>query len=160
MNRAGPRAWAVWLGIRSSGRERTHASAVEQRLRERTFTGQDRVTLEWPRDRRRPSLAKVVSIGEEMSDLVVALTGATRGHQAVSLPASPRASLALAAVARAAAMMDGRDFVTPTDIKRFVEPVLAHRLGLTADARLRGQTPAAVLNEIVEGLSMGVRDAG
>ena len=46
------------------GRERTHASALEQRLRERTFTGQDRVTLEWPRDRRRPSLAKVVSIGE------------------------------------------------------------------------------------------------
>ena len=57
-------AAAVWLGIRSSGRERTHASALEQRLRERTFTGQDRVTLEWPRDRRRPSLAKVVSIGE------------------------------------------------------------------------------------------------
>ena len=47
-------AAAVWLGIRSSGRERTHASAL----------GQDRVTLEWPRDRRRPSLAKVVSIGE------------------------------------------------------------------------------------------------
>ena len=44
-------AAAVWLGIRSSGRERT-------------FTGQDRVTLEWPRDRRHPSLAKVVSIGE------------------------------------------------------------------------------------------------
>ena len=57
-------ATAVWLGVRSSGRERTHASAVEQRLRERTFTGQDRVTLEWPRDRRRPTLAKVVSIGE------------------------------------------------------------------------------------------------
>ena len=57
-------AAAVWLGIRSSGRERTHASALEQRLRERTFTGQDRVTLEWPRDRRHPSLAKVVSIGE------------------------------------------------------------------------------------------------
>ena len=57
-------AAAVWRGIRSSGRERTHASALEQRLREHTFTGQDRVTLEWPRDRRRPSLAKVVSIGE------------------------------------------------------------------------------------------------
>ena len=52
-------AAAVWLGVRSSGRERTHASALEQRLREHTFTGQDRVTLEWPRDRRRPCLARV-----------------------------------------------------------------------------------------------------
>jgi len=100
-----------------------------------------------------------VSIGNEMSDLVVAVTGATRGHPAVSLPASPRASLALAAVAKASAMMEGRDFVTPSDVKRFTEPVLAHRLGLTADARLRGQTPAAVLAVIIDDLSMGVRDA-
>ena len=100
-----------------------------------------------------------VAIGDEMSDLVVAVTGATRDHPAVSLPASPRASLALAAVAKASAMMEGRDFVTPSDVKRFIEPVLAHRLGLTADARLRGQTPATVLTEIVGGLSMGVRDA-
>lgn len=100
-----------------------------------------------------------VSIGNEMSDLVVAVTGATRGHPAVALPASPRASLALAAVAKASAMMEGRDFVTPSDVKRFTEPVLVHRLGLTADARLRGQTPATVLAEIIDDLSMGVRDA-
>ena len=55
---------AVVLGVRSSGAERTRASEVETRLRERTFTGQDRVTLEWPRERRRPTLASVVSIGE------------------------------------------------------------------------------------------------
>ena len=55
---------AMIVGIRSSGRERTQASEVELRLRERTFTGQDRVTLEWPRDRRRPTLAKVVAIAE------------------------------------------------------------------------------------------------
>ena len=99
-------------------------------------------------------------VGSEMSELVVAITSATRDHASVALPASPRASLALAAVARASAAMAGRDFVTPTDVKRFVEPTLAHRLALTADARLRGQTPAAILEEIVDGLSMGVRDAG
>jgi MoxR-like ATPase len=98
-------------------------------------------------------------IGEEMSDLVIEITTSTRRHASVALPASPRASLALAAVAKASAMMDGRDFVTPSDIKRFVIPVLAHRLALTADARLRGHTPSSVLEEIVNGLSMGVRDA-
>lgn len=55
---------ALVIGVRSSGRDRTHASEVETRLRERTFTGQDRVTLEWPRDRRRPTLANVVAIAE------------------------------------------------------------------------------------------------
>lgn len=55
---------AMIVGIRSSGRERGQASEVELRLRERTFTGQDRVTLEWPRDRRRPTPAKVVAIAE------------------------------------------------------------------------------------------------
>ncbi|MDY6054330.1 hypothetical protein [Micrococcus sp.] len=55
---------AVVVGVRSSGRQRTRASAVELRLRERTFTGQDTAVLEWPRDRRRPTLAHVVSLGE------------------------------------------------------------------------------------------------
>jgi MoxR-like ATPase len=105
------------------------------------------------------SVVAGVVIVDEMSDLIVAVTGATRAHPFVALPASPRASLALAAVARASAAMDGRDFVAPSDVKRFVEPVLAHRLTLTADARLRGQTPSTVLGEIVEGFSMGVRDA-
>ncbi|HEY5651835.1 MAG TPA: AAA family ATPase [Acidimicrobiia bacterium] len=106
----------------------------------------------------RTAVAETV-IGQEMSDLVIEITSSTRHNPSVALPASPRASLALAAVARASAMMDGRDFVTPSDVKRFVVPVLAHRLALTADARLRGHTPATVLSEIVDGLSMGVRDA-
>ena len=55
---------ALVIGVRSSGRERTKASPAELRLRERTFTGADHVTLEWPRDRRRPTLAGVLRIGE------------------------------------------------------------------------------------------------
>ena len=57
-------AAAIAVGVRSSGRTRTRSSEVETRLRERTFTGADRVSLEWPRDRRRPTLATVVSLGE------------------------------------------------------------------------------------------------
>ena len=98
------------------------------------------------------------TVGAEMSELIVSITSATRQHSAITLPASPRASLALAAVARASAMMSGRDFVAPSDVKRFAEVVLSHRMGLSADARLRGQTPASVVDEIVGSLSMGVRD--
>ena len=99
-----------------------------------------------------------VEIGEEVADLIVAIVGGTRRHPAVSLPASPRASLALASVARASAAMDGRDFASPDDVKRFVQSTLAHRLGLTADARLRGNTTESVVDEVVGSLSMGVRD--
>lgn len=56
-------ALAFWLGVRSSGRSRPE-SDLERRLRERTFTGAPRVRLEWPRDRRRPTLAALVAIGE------------------------------------------------------------------------------------------------
>lgn len=97
-------------------------------------------------------------VGEEMSELIVSITSATRQHQSVTLPASPRASLALASVARASAMLNGRDFVTPVDVKRFARVVLCHRMALSADARLRGQTPGGVIDEIVGSLSMGVRD--
>ena len=98
------------------------------------------------------------AVEDEIARLVVAITSGTRSHPAVSLPASPRASLALAAVARASAAAEGRDYVTPHDVKRFAVTCLAHRLSLTSDARLRGVTPSGVVEEILEGLSMGVRD--
>ena len=59
-------------------------------------------------------LVAEIVVGTEMSELVVSITSATRQHPSVALPASPRASLALAAVARASAAMDGRDFVAPS----------------------------------------------
>lgn len=55
---------AFVIGVRSSGRTRTEVSDVERRLRERTFTGAPRAVLEWPHERRRPSLARLAQIGE------------------------------------------------------------------------------------------------
>ena len=104
------------------------------------------------------SAVAVAAVEDEIARLIVAITTGTRRHPAVSLPASPRASLALAAVARASAAADGRDYVTPHDVKRFAVTCLAHRLSLTSDARLRGVTPSGVVEEILDGLSMGVRD--
>lgn len=55
---------ALVIGIRSSGARRTKERVGEAELREGTFTGAERVALEWPRSRRRPTLAEVLRIGE------------------------------------------------------------------------------------------------
>jgi MoxR-like ATPase len=55
--------------------------------------------------------------------------------------------------ARVAALLDGRDFVTPDDIKGFALPVLRHRVSLTPDALLEGRKPADILNAVVESVS-------
>jgi MoxR-like ATPase len=73
----------------------------------------------------------------------------TREHDDVQLGGSPRASIALFRTAQALAVISGRNFVLPDDVKRMVTPVLAHRLILRPESRLRKVTPVAVLNEIV-----------
>lgn len=104
------------------------------------------------------SAVAACTVEDEIARLIVSITTGTRRHPGVSLPASPRASLALGAIARAAATADGRDYVTPHDVKRFARVSLAHRIALTPDARLRGASASAVVDEVIEGLSMGVRD--
>ncbi|MCL1900634.1 MAG: ATPase, partial [Promicromonosporaceae bacterium] len=74
---------------------------------------------------------------------------ATRNPSAIKLGASPRASLQLLKAAKAAAAMDGRDYVLPDDLQALAVPVLAHRLILTTEARLTGKTPSSVMAEIV-----------
>ena len=68
-----------------------------------------------------------------------------REHEDVLLGGSPRASIALFRTAQALAAISGRNFVLPDDVKRMVQPVLAHRLILKPESRLRKVTPAAVL---------------
>jgi MoxR-like ATPase len=80
---------------------------------------------------------------------IVALVRATREHNAVRLGASPRATLALFHAAQALAAIRGRSFVVPDDVKALVAPVLGHRLLLTSQARLRGRSELAVIDEVV-----------
>jgi MoxR-like ATPase len=78
----------------------------------------------------------------------VEVVRATRSSDEVQLGASPRASLALHRAAQALAALRGRDFVGPDDVKELAAPVLAHRLILHPESRLRGRSAA----EIVRGL--------
>jgi MoxR-like ATPase len=80
---------------------------------------------------------------------IVDLVRATRQHPAVELGASPRASLGLLRAGRALAAVEGRGYVIPDDIKRLVDPVLAHRLILTPEAQMHQTTPSEVLVELV-----------
>lgn len=86
---------------------------------------------------------------------IVAIVGRGRRHESVTLGPSTRASMALGAACRSRAAMDGRDFVLPDDVKALAVPVLAHRILLDADARLRRLTPAALVTSIVESVRIG-----
>ncbi|MEF3275579.1 MAG: MoxR family ATPase [Chloroflexus sp.] len=91
-----------------------------------------------------------VAISPPVRQYLVEIARATRDHPDIELGASPRGSLALAHLAQARAAMAGRGFVLPDDVKAIVGPALNHRLILTAEARLRGQTTTAVLAQILE----------
>jgi len=78
---------------------------------------------------------------------IVALLNAIRARPEVQLPASMRAGLYLQRAAQAWALFAGRDFVLPDDIKRLVEPVLAHRLGMRGRTKAR-ETLAEVLSQV------------
>jgi MoxR-like ATPase len=81
---------------------------------------------------------------------IVDLVSRTRTLPDVHLGASPRGSLGLARAAQAHAILAGRDYVTPDDVKAVALPILAHRLLLTPSARLKGVTPKALLEGILE----------
>jgi MoxR-like ATPase len=80
--------------------------------------------------------AGAVHVADEVAAFVVAVCRRTRELPGVTLGASPRAAVHLLAAARAAALLAGRDFVTPDDVAGMAQPVLAHRLVLAPEAEL------------------------
>ncbi|MCC6629599.1 MAG: AAA family ATPase [Chloroflexi bacterium] len=94
-------------------------------------------------------LCRRVHVGDAVETYLVDLVRATRAADGVLLGASPRATLALYRTGQALAAVEGRRFVLPDDIKRLAEPVLAHRLVLSAESRLDGQAGAAIVASVV-----------
>ncbi len=83
-------------------------------------------------------------------DYIVALIRATREAPQLSVGASPRAGALLARAARAHAVLDGRDYVLPDDIKSLYRPCMRHRVLLSPSAEIEGQTVDAVLQGLLE----------
>jgi MoxR-like ATPase len=90
-----------------------------------------------------------VYVEPDIATYCVDLAAATRRHQSVEIGASPRGSQGLMLLARALAVIDGRDFVTPEDVKQVAVPVLAHRLSLTTQAWADGTQAADVVAGVV-----------
>ncbi|MCC6746580.1 MAG: MoxR family ATPase [Deltaproteobacteria bacterium] len=95
-------------------------------------------------------LAEDVHVDDELLDYILGLARFTREHRRVYLGASPRASLMLMHAAKARALLSGRAFVLPDDVKQLASPVLAHRLILAAEAELEGLHPEAIVTEALE----------
>jgi MoxR-like ATPase len=95
------------------------------------------------------SLIDGVKVAPEVREYIAAITRATRTESSVSLGASPRASVALMRAARAAAVIEGRDYVVPDDVKSRVASVLRHRITLAPELEVEGRTPDDVLAAIV-----------
>jgi MoxR-like ATPase len=91
-----------------------------------------------------------VRLTDEVVGYIVDLIRATRESTDIETGASPRAGAMLAVAARAAAALDGRDYVVPDDVKRLAVPALRHRLILSAAAEIEGRKVDLVLKGLVE----------
>lgn len=93
--------------------------------------------------------AATVKVAPEVGYYIVDLVAASRQDPALSLGASPRASINLTKAARALAASDGRDNVYPDDVRAVLKPIFSHRIILNPDAILRGETIDAAIERVV-----------
>jgi MoxR-like ATPase len=95
-------------------------------------------------------LAARQRVDEHVIDYAVRMVRATRDYAGLAIGSGSRGALALVRGARAAALLDGRGYVTPDDIKRVALPALRHRVALAPDALLEGRTANDLLTEVIE----------
>jgi len=93
-----------------------------------------------------------VYVSPEVVDYIVTLVGQVRRDPDVLVGPSPRASIALYKGSRALALLEGRDFVLPDDVKRLAAPSMAHRIRLKAEAEVEDITPMLIIERALEGV--------
>jgi MoxR-like ATPase len=97
---------------------------------------------------------KGILMEEKLLQFIAKLIHQTRNHKSIYLGASPRASLSIMNAAKAIAAMQGRDFVTPDDIREVVTPILRHRIILAPDKEMEGITEDEVIKQIIQGMDV------
>jgi MoxR-like ATPase len=103
-------------------------------------------------------MAQRVHIADPLYAYAVRLAASTRNHPQVRVGVSPRGVIALTRAACAYALIQGRGYVLPEDLKTLVGPVFAHRVLLSPDAQLRGVTAAEVLDDAVRSVTVPLPD--
>ncbi|MBU3918088.1 MoxR family ATPase [bacterium] len=103
-------------------------------------------------------ICRHVLVDDSIRNYIVNLSAATRQHPQIKLGTSPRASLGLQLAAQAFAAINGRSFVIPDDVKALAVSVLAHRLIVKTDARLKGKSEKEIIQEILSEVKVPVED--
>ena len=93
----------------------------------------------------------------EVRSYVANITASTRRHPALQLGVSTRGAIALIKAAQANALLAGRDFILPEDVQRMALPVLCHRVMLSPEARMQGDTADRIVSDIVNNVQVPVR---
>ena len=123
-------------------------------LRRRAERGSDEVSLEVVVDASglmaMQDSVEQVHVSRPVGLYIVDIAAATRSHPDVEVGASPRGALGLLKAARGRALLSGRDFITPEDVKEMAEPVLAHRMTLRPEMWVRKITGSDVVASVLE----------
>jgi len=125
------------------------ADVLARRLARRTEDAAVSAVVDGPTVLAMQAGVEAVDVDPDILRYCVDLAASTRTHSSVEVGASPRGSQALVLVARALAVLSGRDFVTPEDVKSIAVSTLAHRLTLTPQAWTGGLQPGAVVESLL-----------
>ncbi len=99
-------------------------------------------------------VARRIHVAASVQGYIISLVEATRSHEELMLGGSPRSSLALQRLARVRAASEGREFVTPDDIKALAPHTLAHRMALRPEAQMRGTAIDDVVDSVLRNLTV------
>lgn len=95
-----------------------------------------------------------IHVEESLYGYMVDIARATRNHPDIRLGVSPRGTMALSAMTRAHALMEGRSYATPDDVAAVAPYTLSHRISLSGDARYAGKTAESVLSSLLSSLPL------
>lgn len=100
------------------------------------------------------NLAKMVYVHEDVLNYITQIVIQTRSNPNLSLGASPRASIALLEASKSFAALQGRDFVTPEDVKYIASAILGHRVQLTPEKEMEGFSPEYIIRQLVDSVEI------
>src|SRR5690606_3745097 len=100
------------------------------------------------------NIIKEIIIEQNLMKYIAGIVNSTRVNANLYLGASPRASIAIMDASKALAAINGRDFVTPDDIKKVAPAILGHRIILTPEREMEGFTPDRVVLQIIEAMEI------
>ncbi len=99
-------------------------------------------------------LVKEVFVHDQILELIAQIVNKTRDNASLTLGASPRASLAIMDASKALAAINGRDFVTPEDVKYVAYPIIGHRVILTPEREMEGFSSQQIIQQIIDSVEI------